>query len=87
MCLTFAGVGGGVRPPGISVEAGLAFLTLTPFSVVQTVTHATAALAGLAPRRPIKMAALSVSVTLALWCGEGGHQHISRKDGREEPKL
>lgn len=68
VCLTFAGVGGRVRSLGIPVEAGLAFLTLTPFGVVQTVTHASAALARLTPRRPIKMAALSVPVTLTLWC-------------------
>lgn len=69
-----------MHPLGVSVESGLAFLTLAPFSVVQTVTHATAVLARLAPRHPIEMAALSVSVTLTLWCGEGGRQHISHKD-------
>lgn len=73
VCLTFAGVWGGGRSLGVSEEASLAVLTLASFSVVQTVTHATAALAGLAPRRPIKMAALSVSVTLALCRGERSH--------------
>lgn len=53
---------------GISVEARLAVLTLTALRVVQTVTNASAALARLPPRRPIKMAALSVSVALTLWC-------------------
>lgn len=65
--LTFAGVGGGLRSLRVSVEAGFTFLTLASFCVVETVAHASAALARLAPRRPIKMAALSVSVTLALW--------------------
>lgn len=70
MCvqLTFAGVGGGVRSVGISVKAWLAFLTLSPFSVVQTIADASASLARLLPRCPIKAAVLSVSVTLALWC-------------------
>lgn len=67
MNLTFAGVGGGLRSLRVSVEAGFTFLTLPSFGVVETVAHASAALARLAPRRPIKMAALSVSVTLALW--------------------
>lgn len=62
----FAGVGGSVRSLGVSEETGLAVLTLVSFSVVQTVTHASAALARLPPRRPIKTAALSVSVTLTL---------------------
>lgn len=53
---------------GISVEARLAVLTLTALRVVQTVTNAPAALAGLPPRRPIKVAALSVSIALTLWC-------------------
>lgn len=70
MCvqLTFAGVGGGVWPVGISVKAWLAFLTLSPFGVVQTIADASASLARLSPRYPIKAAVLSVSVTLALWC-------------------
>lgn len=68
--LTFAGVGGRVRSPRVPVEARLAPLALAPFGVVQTVAHASAALAGLAPRRPIKMAALGVAVALALWCGK-----------------
>lgn len=67
--LTFAGVGGRVRSPRVPVEARLAPLALAPFGVVQTVTHTSAALAGLAPRCPIKMAALGVAVALALWCG------------------
>lgn len=53
---------------GISVEARLAVLTLAALRVVQTVTNASAALARLAPRRPVKMAALSVSIALTLWC-------------------
>lgn len=53
---------------GVSVEAGFAFLTLASFGVVQTVAHASAALARLPPRRPIKAAALSMAITLALWC-------------------
>lgn len=56
-------------PPGIPVEAGLAPLTLAAFGVVQTVTHASAALAGLAPRRPIEAAAQGVAAALALWRG------------------
>lgn len=70
MCvqLTFAGVSGGVRSVGISVKAWLAFLTLSPFGVVQTIADASASLARLSPRCPIKAAVLSVSVTLALWC-------------------
>lgn len=56
-----------MRPAGISVEARLAPLTLTALGVVQTVARAAAALAGLAPRRPVKVAAESVAVTLALW--------------------
>lgn len=55
--------------PRVPVEARLAPLALAPFGVVQTVTHASAALAGLAPRRPVEMAALGVAVALALWCG------------------
>lgn len=66
--LTFAGVGGSVWSLGVSVEARLACLTLRPFGVVQTLTQASTALARLTPRRPIKLAALSVSVTLTLWC-------------------
>lgn len=58
-----------VRPLGVPVEAGLAPLALAALCVVRAVAHATAALAGLAPRRPIKVAALSVTVTLALWGG------------------
>lgn len=64
--LTFAGVWGGLWSVGVSVEAGLAFLTLTSLGVVQTVTHAPGTLAGLTPRRPIKMAALSMSIALTL---------------------
>lgn len=67
--LTFAGVGGRARPPRIPVEAGLALLTLPPFRVVQTVAHASAALSGLTPRRPVKMAALGMTIALALWRG------------------
>lgn len=67
--LTFAGVGGRVGPPGIPVEAGLAPLTLAPVGVVKTVAHASAALAGLAPRRPIEAAAQGVAAALALWRG------------------
>lgn len=70
---TFAGVGGSVRSLGVSEETGLAVLTLVSFSVVQTVTHASAALARLPPRRPIKTAALSVSVTLTLCVGDRSH--------------
>lgn len=81
MNLTFAGVGGGLRSLRVSVEAGFTFLTLASFGVVETVAHASAALARLAPRRPIKMAALSVSVTLALWSErKGGNEHISDED-------
>lgn len=81
MNLTFAGVGGGLRSLRVSVETGFTFLTLASFGVVETVAHASAALARLAPRRPIKMAALSVSVTLALWSErKGGNEHISDKD-------
>lgn len=65
--LTFTGVWSSLRSMGVSVETGFAFLTLAPFRVVQTVTHATASLARLSPRRPIKMAASSVSVTFAPW--------------------
>lgn len=81
MNLTFAGVGGGLRSLRVSVETGFTFLTLASFGVVETVAHASAALARLAPRRPIKMAALSVSVTLALWSErKGGNEHISDED-------
>lgn len=81
MNLTFAGVGGGLRSLRVSVEAGFTFLTLASFGVVETVAHASAALARLAPRCPIKMAALSVSVTLALWSErKGGNEHISDED-------
>lgn len=65
--LTFTGVWSSLRSLGVSVETGFAFLTLAPFGVVQTVTHASASLARLSPRRPIKMAASSVSVTFAPW--------------------
>lgn len=58
-----------MRSSRVPVEAGPALLTLAPFGVVQTVAHASAALSGLAPRRPIKMAALGMAVALALWCG------------------
>lgn len=67
LSLTFAGVRVRVRPLGVPVEAGFAPLALTALCVVRAVTHATAALARLAPRRPIKVAALGVAVTLALW--------------------
>lgn len=43
-CLTLAGVGRRVRSSRIPVEVGFALLTLAPFGVVQTVTHASAAL-------------------------------------------
>lgn len=66
LSLTFAGVRVCVRPLGVPVEAGFAPLALAALCVVHAVTHATTALAGLAPRRPIKVAALSVPVTLAL---------------------
>lgn len=59
-----------VRPLGVPVEAGFASLALAALCVVHAVAHATAALAGLAPRRPIKVAALCVTIALALW-GEG----------------
>ena len=62
-----------MRPLGVSVEAGLAVLTLPSFGVVQTVAHASTSLAGLAPRRPVEMAALSVSVALALCLCEAGN--------------
>lgn len=77
VCLTLAGVGGRVRPPGVSVETRLAPLTLTALGVVQTVTDPAAALAGLAPRRPIEVAALSVAATLALWCEREEDRHVS----------
>lgn len=67
VCLTFAGVRGGLRPVGVSVEAQLALLALPPLGVVQAVAHASAALARLAPRRPVEMAAQSVAVALTLW--------------------
>lgn len=66
LSLTFAGVWVCVRPLGVPVEAGPAPLALAALCVVHAVAHATAALAGLAPRRPIKVAALSMTVTLAL---------------------
>lgn len=65
--LTFAGVRVCVRPLGVPVEAEPAPLALAALRVVHTVARAAAALAGLAPRRPIKAAALGVAVTLALW--------------------
>lgn len=77
VCLTLAGVGGRVRPLGISVEARLAPLTLTALGVVQTVADAAAALAGLAPRHPIKVAAPSVPVTLALCREREEDRHVS----------
>lgn len=64
--LTFAGVVGSLGHLGVSVEASFAFLTLTSFGVVQTVTDAAAPLAGFMPRRPIKMAAQSMAVAFTL---------------------
>lgn len=64
--LTFAGVGGRVRSSRIPVEVDLALLTLPPFGVVQTVTHASAALSRLTPRCPIEVAAQGVSIAFAL---------------------
>lgn len=55
-----------VRPLGVPVEAVPAPLALAALCVVHAVAHAATALAGLAPRRPIEVAALSVAVTLAL---------------------
>lgn len=57
-----------MRSSRIPVEADLALLTLPPFSVVQTVAHTSTALSRLTPRRPIKMAALGMTIALALWC-------------------
>lgn len=87
MSLTFAGVGGSLRSLGVPVEAGLAALALASLGVVQTVAHAAAALARLAPHRPIKVAALSVSVTLAHCGSEGEDEHVSGRHSKESNKV
>lgn len=68
--LTFAGVRRRLGSPRVSVEASFAFLALTTFCVVQTIAYASTPLARLPPRRPVKAAALSMPVTLALWQGQ-----------------
>lgn len=67
MGLTFAGVRGRVWSLGVPVEAGFALLALVSLGIVQTVAHASAPLARLAPRQPVKTAAVSMTVALAFW--------------------
>lgn len=77
--LTSAGVGGRARPPAVPVEAGFARVTPPALGVVQAVADASAALAGLAPRRPVEAAALGVLAALALWREKGAGKKKKKK--------